>query len=80
MKASNPALIPRNHRVEEALAAAVDCQDYKPMEKFLAALGGTHMPILQNKRRILNLLRLHLSHTAPSAAPDPCFSEKYLLG
>jgi uncharacterized protein YdiU (UPF0061 family) len=38
MKASNPALIPRNHRVEEALAAAVDCQDYKPMEKFLAAL------------------------------------------
>ncbi len=38
MKMSNPAVIPRNHRVEEALEAAVEDQDYSVMQIFLTAL------------------------------------------
>lgn len=39
MRSSNPAVIPRNHRVEEALDAAVDDQDYSVMERLLAVLS-----------------------------------------
>ena len=39
MKDSNPALIPRNHRVEEALEAAVERGDYSVMKRFLDALS-----------------------------------------
>lgn len=35
---SNPAIIPRNHRVEEALEAAVDNGDYSVMKKLVQAL------------------------------------------
>jgi uncharacterized protein YdiU (UPF0061 family) len=38
MRAVNPIYIPRNHRVEEALAAAVDLGDYAPFEQLLAVL------------------------------------------
>jgi len=38
MKQSNPALIPRNHRVEEVLRAAVQDGDYGPLRKFLQVL------------------------------------------
>ena len=38
MKKSNPAIIPRNHRVEEALEAAVENSDYKVMENLLSVL------------------------------------------
>ncbi|WP_062237216.1 protein adenylyltransferase SelO [Fictibacillus sp. FJAT-27399] len=38
MKDSNPAVIPRNHRVEEALDAAVEQEDYSVMEKLLNVL------------------------------------------
>ncbi|UZJ79331.1 protein adenylyltransferase SelO [Fictibacillus sp. KU28468] len=38
MKNSNPAVIPRNHRVEEALEAAVEQEDYSVMEKLLNVL------------------------------------------
>ncbi len=38
MKNNNPALIPRNHRVEEALKAAAR-RDYGKMERLLAALS-----------------------------------------
>lgn len=38
MREANPAVIPRNHRVEEALAAAVDDADLKPLQQLLAAL------------------------------------------
>lgn len=38
MKGSNPAVIPRNHRVEEALQAAVQQNDYGPLHKLLAAV------------------------------------------
>jgi len=38
MLATNPAFIPRNHRVEEALAAATDFGDYTLMNRLLKAL------------------------------------------
>ncbi|MBP3952498.1 protein adenylyltransferase SelO [Bacillus suaedae] len=42
MKESNPAIIPRNHRVEEALQAAVDNNDYSVMERLLEALANPY--------------------------------------
>jgi uncharacterized protein YdiU (UPF0061 family) len=39
MRAVNPAFIPRNHLVEEALAAAVDNGDLAPFEKLLGVLA-----------------------------------------
>jgi uncharacterized protein YdiU (UPF0061 family) len=54
MNSRNPAVIPRNHRVEEALAAAVERADFSVMEKLLGALSlpyrdppeeaGYHLP------------------------------------
>jgi uncharacterized protein YdiU (UPF0061 family) len=54
MNDHNPAVIPRNHRVEEALAAAVERADYTVMERLLHVLrdpyrdqppqGGYHLP------------------------------------
>ncbi|SFC85855.1 Uncharacterized conserved protein YdiU, UPF0061 family [Bacillus sp. OV322] len=41
MKSSNPAIIPRNHRVEEALEAA-NQGDYSVMEKLLKALSNPY--------------------------------------
>jgi uncharacterized protein YdiU (UPF0061 family) len=38
MRRANPAVIPRNHRVEEALAAASDGGDLAPFERLLDAL------------------------------------------
>lgn len=38
MRRVNPAIIPRNHRVEEALAAASEAGDLAPFEKLLAAV------------------------------------------
>jgi uncharacterized protein YdiU (UPF0061 family) len=40
MQRSNPALIPRNHRVEAALEAAVKHGDYSIMDKLLAVLSN----------------------------------------
>ncbi|KOR76028.1 protein adenylyltransferase SelO [Paenibacillus solani] len=39
MRSSNPAIIPRNHRVEEALEAAEQEGDYSVMEELLHALS-----------------------------------------
>jgi len=54
MNAHNPAVIPRNHRVEEALEAAVERADFTVMEKLLVVLSrpyqdppeeaGYHLP------------------------------------
>jgi uncharacterized protein YdiU (UPF0061 family) len=46
MRASNPAVIPRNHRVEEALEAAVQQGDFGVMERLLGALADpfAHSP------------------------------------
>jgi uncharacterized protein YdiU (UPF0061 family) len=40
MRKSNPVVIPRNHKVEEALAAAVDRGDLRPMNRLLEALAN----------------------------------------
>ncbi|WCN39558.1 protein adenylyltransferase SelO [Aneurinibacillus uraniidurans] len=42
MRNSNPALIPRNHRVEAALEAAVKQGDYSVMERLLAVLSNPY--------------------------------------
>lgn len=42
MRSSNPAIIPRNHRVEEALQAAVQQEDYSVMERLLEALSNPY--------------------------------------
>ncbi|MDO3409829.1 YdiU family protein [Saccharibacillus sp. CPCC 101409] len=39
MRRHNPAVIPRNHRVEEALAAAVNADDYGPLRRLVDALS-----------------------------------------
>ncbi|WP_028782736.1 protein adenylyltransferase SelO [Thalassobacillus devorans] len=42
MKEVNPSIIPRNHRVEEALEAAVDKDDYSVMKKLLDVLSNPY--------------------------------------
>lgn len=42
MQKSNPAVIPRNHRVEEALEAATERGDFGVMERLLAALSDPY--------------------------------------
>jgi serine/tyrosine/threonine adenylyltransferase len=42
MRTSNPAVIPRNHRVEEALEAAVNEGDYSVMERLLDVLSDPY--------------------------------------
>jgi uncharacterized protein YdiU (UPF0061 family) len=39
MDRNNPIYIPRNHKVEEALSAAVDDKDMKPFTRLLAVLS-----------------------------------------
>ncbi len=39
MRAANPAVIPRNHRIEEVIAAAVTDADFGPFETLVAALA-----------------------------------------
>ena len=42
MERSNPTIIPRNHRVEEALEHAVKNQDYRPLESLVRALQNPY--------------------------------------
>lgn len=42
MKQSNPSIIPRNHRVEEALRAAENNEDYSIMERLLEVLKNPY--------------------------------------
>ena len=39
MRGHNPAVIPRNHKVEEALAAATAAHDYSAMHRLLDVLA-----------------------------------------
>ena len=39
MRAMNPALIPRNHRMEAVIRAAVDRDDFAPFHEFLSVLA-----------------------------------------
>lgn len=43
MKSSNPAIIPRNHRVEEALEAAEKKGDYSVMEKLINVISNPYV-------------------------------------
>jgi len=45
MQANNPAIIPRNHRVEEALAAASEHGDYSLMHQLLAAVTNPYADV-----------------------------------
>jgi serine/tyrosine/threonine adenylyltransferase len=47
MRSSNPAVIPRNHRVEEALEAAVKQGDYSVMERLLDVLSNPYAHSLE---------------------------------
>jgi uncharacterized protein YdiU (UPF0061 family) len=38
MRRVNPAVIPRNHRVQQALSAAVEREDFAPFFELLAVL------------------------------------------
>ena len=42
MRAANPAVIPRNHRVEEALSAAEDHEDLSVLHRLLEALASPY--------------------------------------
>ncbi|MFF2092288.1 YdiU family protein [Paenibacillus sp. NPDC058174] len=42
MRSSNPSIIPRNHRVEEALKAAVENHDFSVMHRLLAVLSDPY--------------------------------------
>ena len=39
MRAANPAFIPRNHLVEEAIRAAVDAADLAPFNELMTVLA-----------------------------------------
>jgi uncharacterized protein YdiU (UPF0061 family) len=39
MRRANPAFIPRNHRIEQAIVAAVESEDFQPFSDLLAALS-----------------------------------------
>lgn len=44
MDQTNPAIIPRNHLVEEALNAAVDRDDLQPLKRLLSAISNPYCP------------------------------------
>jgi protein adenylyltransferase len=50
MRAVNPYVIPRNHRVEEALAAASSDDDIAPFDRLLAALRRPYDETAENAR------------------------------
>ena len=42
MRKVNPVVIPRNHRLEQALNAAVENLDYTPFEKLVEVLSSPY--------------------------------------
>lgn len=60
MQRATPAVIPRNHRVEEALQAASEAQDYKPLQALLGALQNPYDH---------QLVRPDYQASAPAGAP-----------
>ena len=53
MRQANPAVIPRNHRVEQALAAAVEEGNYEPFEKLVEVLSSPYVEPAGHKEYIL---------------------------
>ena len=42
MHQTNPAIIPRNHRIKQAIETAVGQEDYGPFEKLLEVLSSPY--------------------------------------
>jgi uncharacterized protein YdiU (UPF0061 family) len=63
MDQANPAIIPRNHLVEEALNAAVDQDNLQPLERLLAAISRPYHPTVD--------------YTEFMQAPHPGFDTDY---
>ena len=53
MRQANPAVIPRNHRVEQALEAAVEDADYGPFEKLMEVLSSPYEETMINTEYML---------------------------
>ncbi len=53
MRKVNPAVIPRNHRVEEALNAAVENLDYGPFEKLVEVLSSPYEELEEESQFML---------------------------
>jgi len=53
MRQANPAVIPRNHRVEQALEAAVENADYGPFEKLMEVLSSPYEETMINTEYML---------------------------
>ncbi len=45
MRLANPGVIPRNHRIEQAIQAAVEADDFAPFEKLSTALSRPYQPL-----------------------------------
>ena len=65
MRMANPAFIPRNHRVEAALSAAVERQDFQPFEELLDVLSRPYED------------RPELEPYATPARPDQCVLQTF---
>ena len=50
MRAVNPAFIPRNHRVEQALDAAIDSADFSPFADLLTVLSRPYQDQAASRR------------------------------
>jgi uncharacterized protein YdiU (UPF0061 family) len=53
MTAANPVVIPRNHLVEQVISAAVEKDDWAPMNEFLEAITHPYDPKYRETRYIL---------------------------
>ncbi|MGA3224849.1 MAG: protein adenylyltransferase SelO [Acidobacteriaceae bacterium] len=65
MRRSNPAFIPRNHLVQEALDAAVERQDFQPFEQLLNVVTRPYED------------RPELERYATPARPEQCVSQTF---
>jgi uncharacterized protein YdiU (UPF0061 family) len=45
MRRANPAVIPRNHRIEQVIEAAVEADDFAPFDKLATALSQPYEPL-----------------------------------
>ena len=53
MRQTNPAVIPRNHRVEQIIEAAMEREDYNSFEKLLEVLSSPYMVTKEHKEYML---------------------------
>ena len=45
MRRANPVVIPRNHRIEQVIEAAVEADDFAPFNKLATALSQPYQPL-----------------------------------